>query len=167
MDIPSRCFRPPETNGSRWEEPKKLLDPTEKHRNNDRISDAVFRSYIGGSLPMTSWPFPERNSLETGHKSSKHVYSLSGKDRNTPVNGRNFSGKIQRLSGWNTAAIFRMLSWCSPAGTGRHFLTWDDITVLVDGMLTLDTDMYKHLSEFSSSILFDYVFLYLHQILLL
>ena len=47
--------------------------------------------------------------------------------RSTPVNGRNLSGKIPRLSGWNTAFIFRMLFRCFPTGTGRHFLTWADI----------------------------------------
>ena len=34
------------------------------------------------------------------------------------------SGKIRRLSGWNTASIFRMLFQCFPTGTGRPFLTW-------------------------------------------
>ena len=63
--------------------------------------EAVFRSYVLGFLPVTSSPFPMKNSLENGHKSSKHGYYSSG-------NGRAPSEKIR----------------CFPTGTGRHFLTW-------------------------------------------
>ena len=65
--------------------------------------------------------------------SQTNIRTLKGYDRNssrnrrnTPVNGRNLSGKSWRLSGWNTASVFRMLFRCFPTGTGRHFLTWDD-----------------------------------------
>ena len=114
--FPGRCFRSLETGGSRWKELRKLLDPTEKHWNNKPKMEAVFRSYVLRFLPVTSWPFPAKNSLENGQKSRNR--------RNTPVNGRNLSGKIRRVSGWNTASIFRILFWCCPAGTGPYFSTW-------------------------------------------
>ena len=67
--IPGRCFRLPETGGSRWKESGNILDPTGKYRNNNRNMEAVFRSYVLGILPMTSSPFPAKNSLENGYKS--------------------------------------------------------------------------------------------------
>ena len=70
--------------GTRWKEPGKLLDPTGKHRNNNSKMEAVFRSYVLGFVPVTSWSFPARNSLEDGHKSSKHVSHVK-KCRPVPV----------------------------------------------------------------------------------
>ena len=70
---PGRCFRLPEMGGSCWKESGNILDPTGKYRNNNRKMEAVFRSYVLGILPMTSSPFPAKNSLENGYKSSKHV----------------------------------------------------------------------------------------------
>ena len=87
-NYPDRCFRLPETGGSRWKESGNLSDPTGKYRNNNPKMEAVFRSYVLGILPMTSSPFPPRNSLENGYKSSKHGYNSSGNCR-TP------SGKIR------------------------------------------------------------------------
>ena len=77
-----------ETGGSRLKELGKLLDPTGKHWNNNPKMEAVFRSYVLGFLPVTSWPFPAKNSLENGQKSTKHVYHSSG-------NGRSPPGKIR------------------------------------------------------------------------
>ena len=84
--IPDRYFRPPETGGTRWKKPGKLLDPTGKHRKNKRKMEAVFRSYVLGFLPVISSPFPAKNSPENGHKSSKHVYYSSGNGRTPPGN---------------------------------------------------------------------------------
>ena len=85
---PGRCFRLPETGRSRWKESGNILDSTGKYRNNNRKMEAVFRPYVLGILPMTSLPFPAKNSLENGYNSSKHVYYSSG-------NGRTPSGKIR------------------------------------------------------------------------
>ena len=85
---PGRYFRLPETDGFRWKESGNILDSTVKYRNNNRKMEAVFRSYVLGILPMTSSPFPAKNSLESGYNSSNHVYYSSG-------NGRTPSGKIR------------------------------------------------------------------------
>ena len=66
---PGRCFRLPKTGGSRWKESGKLLDPTENYRNNNLKMEAVFRSYVLRFFPVTSSPFPAKNSLENGRKS--------------------------------------------------------------------------------------------------
>ena len=67
--IAGRCFRPPETGGTHWKERGKLLDPTGKHRKNNRKMEAVFRSYVLGFLPAPSSPFPAKNTPENGHES--------------------------------------------------------------------------------------------------
>ena len=58
--------------------------------------EAVFRSYVLGFLPVTSWSFPAKNSLENVHKSSKHAYYSSENDRIPPGNIWWFSGRILR-----------------------------------------------------------------------
>ena len=43
-NTPGRCFRLPETGGSRWKESGNILDPIGQYRNNNRKMEAVFRS---------------------------------------------------------------------------------------------------------------------------
>ena len=58
--------------------------------------EAVFRSYVLGFLPVTSWSFPAKNSLENVHEPSKHVYYSSGNDRIPPGNIQWFFGCVLR-----------------------------------------------------------------------
>ena len=78
----------------------------------DTKMEAVFQSEYFWIFSMISGPFLAQSARKWFESAKNGQISLG--------NRRNLAGKIRRLSGGNTASMFR----CFPAGTGSYFLTW-------------------------------------------